>query len=103
MPHFFEFGDQPWVPEPIRTVMVEAIEAVNWNFPRRYYAAVARETRRFCEQEGIRAVYEVGAGTAPISRWMASEASDLRFHPSDIKPDVTGFREIELFSKGRIK
>jgi hypothetical protein len=105
--HFFEFMDLPWLAGSLRAVLREILDAGNSKPFRAYYDFVSDRVLRVARHENVKGIYDMGAGTAPISRHMAprlkAEHLPIKIHPCDINPDPILYRHFEKQSAGRIE
>jgi hypothetical protein len=104
LPHLFEFMDQDWVPSGVRSTLREILECGNDRPFRTYYRWVKDEVVRAARDGGFRAIVELGAGTAPITRLLAEEPGADRFRliPCDRNPDREAYRLLEERHPGTV-
>ncbi len=107
MPQLFEFMDLPWLGRGLRETLREILDVGNSQPFRRYYDSVTNEAIQLCEEYKISALYELGAGTAPISRHVQKRLPTgnhwpKTLHPCDLHPDVASFHALEQRSGGNV-
>lgn len=99
--------DLPWLRPSLRETLREILEVGN-SYPfRGYYAFVAHELLKTCGLKSIDVVYELGAGTAPISRHMNAIHScttnwPKKICPCDLNPDIAAFEICQKTPGGHI-
>jgi hypothetical protein len=95
--HLFEFMDLNWLPASLRATLREILECGNARPFRPYYDWVADEVLRTAREKGCRAIVELGAGTAPVSRHMARDpqSEGLKLIVSDGNPDSASYKALE--------
>lgn len=102
--HLFEFMDLPWLNKSLRQVLREILDFGNSAPFRSYYTFVAKQVVQVCEKWNCTEVYELGAGTAPMSRHIRQQpnAKSLRLLPCDLNPDLEIFHQLKSGSNGQI-
>jgi hypothetical protein len=102
--HLFEFNDTPMVPESIRTTMLEVCELCNSGF-RSFNHLVVERVLDESQRSGCTTVVELGAGTAPITRLLAPEASrrGMTLRPCDLLPNADAFGRLSDDYPGCVK
>lgn len=93
----FEFNDQPWVPEPVRDLVVEALtRTLDWG---RMMPGLARPFSRFLSLSGATEVLDLGSGAAGPARLLSRElrkqgARPPRFLLTDLFPRVEAWERV---------
>jgi hypothetical protein len=94
----FEFMDLPWLPSTLRATIHDVLDTCLSTPPRRYYAWVAREILNLVEDGSVNTIVELGAGTAPITRELATLLNGrkgISLRVSDLYPDRALYRALE--------
>lgn len=94
--HLVEMMDVKGLPRSLRHVLTDILEYCNSYF-RPYNRWVAKEVLKTAQAEGVKQIVELGAGSAPLTRWMTGDpaAKGLKLTICDIHPDKTLFRNLE--------
>jgi hypothetical protein len=102
--HLFEFNDQPFLPESIRATIRDVCELCNSVF-RSFNHVAARRALDEARKQNSHAIIELGAGTAPITRVLASlpESSGLTLVPCDLIPDEEAYRDLQRRYPGLVQ
>ena len=102
----FEFMDLEWVPASLRSTIHDALDSCLGAAPRRYYEWVAREVMDLLERNPAATVVELGAGTAPITRALASALdgrTNISLRVSDLYPDKALYQSLEKMYPGLVR
>jgi hypothetical protein len=96
LPHLFEFMDLKWLPASLHATLREILECGNARPFRPYYEWVADAAHREVTAANLDSVVELGAGTAPISRVMASQLKldQLQLVVCDSQPDRATYEDL---------
>jgi hypothetical protein len=105
----FEFLDLPWIPASLRATVHDVLELCLGMPPREYYNWVANEVLSLAEQYRAESIVELGAGTAPITKALATaigsqkelDGVSLRF--SDLYPNIETYQALEQKFPGLVR
>lgn len=103
--HLFEFMDQEWVPDSLRTTLREILEACN-SLPFRFYNRwITSEIKQQVEKGHIKCIVELGAGTAPLTQALLNSdlPPQILLKPSDINPDLVVFNGLQKKHPHRVQ
>ena len=103
--HLFEFMDVAGIPAGLRRTLREILECGNSRPFRQYYDWAASKVEHEARQGKYRRIVELGAGTAPIARFLAksSRRDDApTLIPCDVHPDIDAYRSLEAAYPGRV-
>jgi hypothetical protein len=105
LPHLFEFMDQAWLPDSLRSTIRECLECGSSRPFQDYYEWVANEVRREVLAGGFEHVVELGAGTAPIARHLARlpDLAQVEVIVCDSHPQTETYRDLEKQFPDRIR
>lgn len=103
--HLMEAMDVQGLPASLHATLREILECGNSRPFRLYYEWVAREVARQVAAGGLRTTVELGAGTAPISRLLATdpEMDDVQLVACDAQPDYATYVDLERQYAERIE
>lgn len=95
--HLFEFMDVAGIPAGLRRTLREILECGNMRPFRTYYDWAAGKVEHEARQGNFRRIVELGAGTAPITRFLAKSSRDdaPTLIPCDMHPDIDAYRSLE--------
>jgi hypothetical protein len=94
----FEFMDLALLPSTLRATIHDVLESCLGTPPRRYYEWVAREILNLVQDGSINTIVELGAGTAPITRELATQLSGhkgISLRVSDLYPNTALYQALE--------
>lgn len=81
--HLFEFMDQDWLPKSLRDTLRDILECGNSKPFRSYYDCVTAQVIQEAMDRGCSSIWELGAGTAPITRRLLKDEGLLKAWQDD--------------------
>jgi hypothetical protein len=102
----FEFMDLAWLPGSLKQTLREILDCALSRPFRTYYDKVVEQiSDRVSKDPSIRAVAELGAGTAPLTRRLAKDPgrADLQLIVCDLYPHAQAFRELQARYPGTVR
>jgi hypothetical protein len=102
--YLFEFIDREWLPVGLRLTLRDLLDCVDSKPFRDYYGWVANRALEELNSGQYRTVVELGAGSAPLSRHLASTLlpHGTKLVVTDITPDKEMYRALEESHPGVI-
>lgn len=100
----FEFMDLKLLPNSIRKTLRDILDCAN-SFPFRfYYDWTTEQVNQVARQMKATKIVELGAGTAPLTRCLATDSPlNLELIPCDLNPDSGAYQELERKHPGRVR
>ncbi len=97
--------DMPWLPEGLALTLREILSVGNARPFRGYYKAVVDEVADAVASGNYTRVVELGAGSAPISRMLATDPrlAGIDLIPCDARPDIMAYRDLQRQYPERIR
>lgn len=104
--HLFEFEDQPWFPQSIRTCMQDHLRFMgDWSAPA--YKDFVKKLKSAMERSGQRRILDLCSGSGgpvrTILRLLRTQSFQATAYVTDLFPNMAAYRQLEYESGGTIQ